>query len=107
MGRLLEDDEHVDHIDGNNANDSLDNLQILKAGDHKRKSSAEAAKRSKCLMLHCPVCGSLFMCQRHRRALTDAPCCSQKCAKTYKWRNQYGHGGVVAEGEGVEPSRAY
>ena len=107
LGRLLGADEHVDHIDGNSANDSIENLQVLKVCDHKEKSATEAAKRSTSLMLHCPVCGGLFTCQRHRRALTAAPCCSQRCAKAYKWRNQYARGGVMAEGEGVEPSRAY
>lgn len=108
IGRMLNDDEHVDHIDGDHTNDSFDNLQVLKAVTHHKKTAKENAVRlSRSLQLQCPVCGKAFTCQRHRAELTDTPCCTQKCAKAYKWRNQYAYGGLMAEGEGVEPSRAY
>lgn len=108
MGRRLADDEHVDHIDGDLTNDSLGNLQVLKASEHGKKSAKEnAAKLTRRLHVRCPVCGNGFMCQRWRASFIDAPCCSTTCARKYKWRNQYAHGGMMAEGGGVEPPRAY
>jgi len=38
LGRLLGQEEHVDHIDGDFTNDDIENLQILSPADNLRKS---------------------------------------------------------------------
>lgn len=39
IGRLLQDDETVDHIDGDPLNDAIENLQILSKVENSRKSA--------------------------------------------------------------------
>ena len=41
LGRILDTDEEVDHIDGNKFNDSDDNLQILSSEAHTEKSNQD------------------------------------------------------------------
>jgi len=36
LGRILESNEHVHHIDGNKLNNSIDNLELMNAGEHHR-----------------------------------------------------------------------
>lgn len=40
LGRILRDDEHVDHIDNNKLNDCIDNLQILSSKENIKKYQA-------------------------------------------------------------------
>lgn len=106
LGRKLLDGEQVDHIDGNRKNDSPENLQVLSYQEHKAKSALEQSiKQSRKVLMECPVCGDDFKVSRWRLKVTEVPCCSRKCAKTFKWRNQYTAGGMLAEGGGVEPPR--
>lgn len=44
LGRPLRTEEHIHHIDGNPANNSIENLQILSNSKH-RKTHAKTAKR--------------------------------------------------------------
>ena len=46
LGRLLNANEQVDHIDGDKMNDSIDNLQVLKREDHLKKTAAENTGRA-------------------------------------------------------------
>ena len=65
LGRLLDADEHVDHIDGDCTNDAIENLQVLKMSDHRIKSGIEMSERlDRSLVLQCPVCSGIFKCQR-------------------------------------------
>lgn len=80
-GRLLSEDEEVDHRDNDLTNDHIDNLQILSAIEHRKKTSDNRIKRRQYLSFVCPVCGESF--QRDRWKLspnTKEPKCSRKCA---------------------------
>lgn len=46
FGRILSSNEHVDHIDGNKHNDSIDNIQVLSVEEHRSKSSEENTRRA-------------------------------------------------------------
>lgn len=41
LGRRLSPDEHVHHLDGDKQNNSLENLQVLKHGDHSKVTNFE------------------------------------------------------------------
>jgi hypothetical protein len=108
LGRLLRLDEHVDHIDGNRANDARANLQVLDVSAHRTKSATEqSARRCRKATIFCPVCLTAFKAANWRLERTTAPCCSLVCARKLKWGNQHGSGGMMAEGGGVEPPRRY
>ena len=62
LGRILDSKtEHVDHIDNDKSNDSIENLQILTPEQNKEKQ--ELLYRSlnpKFIVLDCYVCGAKF-----------------------------------------------
>lgn len=61
LGRLLTQNEHVDHINNDKSNDDLNNLQVLTPEENALK--AQELYRSKhevVLELICPACDSTF-----------------------------------------------
>lgn len=57
-GRYLSDTEHVDHIDNDKTNDSIENLQILTL---EQNSAKEGKRRGRVLVeMVCPSCSSPF-----------------------------------------------
>ena len=40
IGKKLNKNEHVDHINGDFTDDRIENLQVLSASDHKKKHNA-------------------------------------------------------------------
>lgn len=91
LGRILSDDEEVDHADGDNTNDDPNNLQVLSRPDHRKKSGVENSKRTNTRVeVLCPECGRAFMARRYRLKLTASPCCSRRCASRFSGANQYG-----------------
>lgn len=75
---------HVDHIDNDRTNDTLQNLQELSSTDNLIKQSAHSVYMAKKLTTDCPVCGVTFT-----RALNNTPhggkpgktmFCSKKCS---------------------------
>lgn len=60
LGRFLNPDEHVDHIDENRKNDSIDNLQILSSAENARKHVIASGKAAKFEEIQCPQCGETF-----------------------------------------------
>lgn len=82
LGRYLTKDETVDHIDGDKANDSLDNLQILSLYDNVRKT-----RKMPDIELVCPICGTVFYRSRTQlrgkldRAKEGKITCSRVCGR--------------------------
>ena len=83
-GRLLKEDETVDHIDHDNTNDKLSNLRIVSRSAH---TSGDA------IQLHidktqCCVCDKSFMLDSKQYSyykLSDyCPTCSDHCKSTYR-----------------------
>lgn len=90
LGRFLNEDEYVDHIDDDKTNDVIENLQILTFLENSRK---EANRRGRLMAeIKCPVCGSIFT---RRKGLTQAleslkgkvTCCSKACSSSFKRMN--------------------
>lgn len=81
LGRELNENETVDHIDGNIFNNNISNFQILSRAENAIKS----AKYAEYLKLTCKHCGKQFerrkSVHRHNMAVrkVDGPFCSKKC----------------------------
>jgi hypothetical protein len=82
-GRFLSENEEVDHIDGNNSNDDLENLQILTKEQHRFKSSLEKSGRTY-IQCVCKYCGIMF--ERELREVKRYPntFCTRSCSGKYK-----------------------
>ena len=86
LKRYLNEDEHVDHIDGDKTNDDIDNLQILTLAENNRKTHKKPD-----VELVCPMCKKHFT--RTRTQLTGkckqekvkngTLCCSRSCGSKY------------------------
>jgi hypothetical protein len=91
LGRKLDENETVDHIDRNNRNNDISNLQLLPRSDH----SALDTRRVKLEDFNCADCGKPF--QRSPRLIRDkakkgrsGPFCSKSCAARHARKVQTG-----------------
>lgn len=83
IGRYLDKKEHVDHIDNNKLNDTIDNLQILSARENNIKRNNHLGIHEKMITLNCPICFNSFV-RRNNQILTKikngkTPTCSRTC----------------------------
>lgn len=73
VGRPLEEDEHVHHIDGNRINNEFSNLQVLSASEHSilhhSMSGDSLTKEIKCLQ-----CDKLFWQKESTQKFCSVPC---------------------------------
>lgn len=76
LGRRLIDDEEVDHIDNDELNDKLENLQPLSRADNIRKSIY--AQYGEPLVLSCGTCGEPVI-RSASKAKTEYVYCSNSC----------------------------
>jgi hypothetical protein len=86
LGRYLEKEEQVDHIDGNPLNNDLSNLQILSLGKHQYID----ALRNEDIVVNCKFCGKPFVIKGntvHNRNRKDRHqsgyFCSKQCSGKY------------------------
>jgi len=81
LGYFVPEDMDVDHIDGNQLNDSIDNLQLLPKSDNIRKSMTTGRDF---VTLICPICKKEFTKERREthlgRSRRKPTCCSKRCA---------------------------
>ena len=86
LGRYLNVEEQVDHIDGDKTNDTIENFQILSIGDNNRKSKIETNTTLKMVEMICPMCKSLFI-RRHGNSHLGKKgkfsACSRNCLHLY------------------------
>jgi hypothetical protein len=81
LGRVLNKDEQVDHINNDKTDDRIENLQILSAKANVDKYNA-STKGKRYMLLKCPACGISFEKEYHNtfeRVKCKFHCCSKKC----------------------------
>jgi hypothetical protein len=83
LNRFLGKDEHVDHIDGNKLNDTIENLQILSLKENNQKRLNQLNIKAAYITLECPICKKQFT-RRQNKVITKLkygkkPCCSRRC----------------------------
>lgn len=61
IGRYLECDSVVDHIDGNQMNDIIENFQLLSVGENNIKRYIQSKKTARMVELECGSCGKNFI----------------------------------------------
>ena len=93
LGRYLEVNETVDHIDGNPLNNNIENLQILDRKEHCYKD----VKRNQDVIVKCKYCGKEFKIKgqtignRNRKDRHQSGYfCSKKCSGKYGKQIQLG-----------------
>lgn len=86
LGRYLDENEQIDHIDGNPLNNDLNNLQILIKGEHQKLDAIRNAD----VFVHCAFCGKLFkikgntLSYRNRKDKHQSGYfCSKECSGKY------------------------
>lgn len=83
LGRKLETNEHVHHIDGNRGNNDLSNLELLSSSEHKLKHLQESGfgKTESC----CHYCGKItsknISLIKKSEKLKQNLYCSKECSK--------------------------
>lgn len=89
IGRLLNEEEVVHHIDGNKKNNDIENLEL-----HSRKGHAELhgkEKKTKYVLLKCPECQNEFERERPQTHLcknTENTFCSRSCNGKFLFRDE-------------------
>lgn len=89
IGRRLDNDETVDHINGDYTDNSDENLQILSRVDNAFKG---ATKRNP-VFGDCVLCGKTFELSRfqiHKKKEIAGPFCTKSCRGKYKRSVQLG-----------------
>lgn len=80
LGRVLNTNEVVHHIDGNKKHNIIENLQVLTNSEHVK---LHASKGRTMVKLKCPECGREFIREKVRTYLTknrgNYTCCSAQC----------------------------
>ncbi len=87
LGRELNGDETVDHIDNNYENNNVSNLQILSRADNAKKGMS--IRKAEIAPFVCPSCNKSFLKElryvRHNNINQGkkGPFCSKSCAGLY------------------------
>lgn len=104
LGRPLETDEDVHHIDGNPLNNDISNLEVIKHGEHQRMHSTKYYDK----MAICSYCGKEFMwsslsqrnhnSNKKRYGSMMGPFCCRRCAALGSF-NEHHSGNTMSECE--------
>jgi len=79
LGRLLDSNEVVHHIDDKKLNNDLSNLEVLDKIEHLRRHATTGRAM---VELRCPECRKRFAIERrqsHLRKGHEVTCCSRRC----------------------------
>lgn len=87
LNRYLDENETVDHIDGNFENNALLNLRVIDRAQHIR----EDVKRNASQIFRCPICkidfalsgSEISNAKENRRKNKAGPFCSRRCVGVY------------------------
>ena len=101
LGRYLDKNEDVHHIDGNKSNNDIDNLEVIDHVEHEKQHNPKYHPYD--VFKKCPVCGITFQWTEDRqksfyknlkrsnkenRYLLGKPFCSKRCVGIYGKRIQ-------------------
>lgn len=90
IGRLLEDDEIVHHIDGNKKNNAIENLELMLKADHSRQHGIENGVTM--VELKCVECGCTFHRDRRQSHLSKPKntytACGRSCNGKFSRKKQ-------------------
>jgi len=79
VGYIISANYEIDHIDRNNSNDDITNLQILTKEKHRLKTSKENSTGRTGDWLTCEVCGKLFFKAKYNQRAKKRIICGRKC----------------------------
>lgn len=96
LGRLLNADEVVHHINHDKFDNRIENLEVMNSSNHNRKHGLEHGR--KWAKLKCPICGRIFeleynktVYQKYPGDTTKAQCCSRFCGGKLARMKQLGN----------------
>lgn len=92
IGRPLERNEVVHHIDGNTDNNSESNLQVMTVADH--ASVHKSWQKTAMVELVCPVCGQYFTRRKSETFLNPKRCKTSTCSRKCMGRMFSEHSGI-------------
>lgn len=82
LGRILNKNETVDHINDDKTDDRIENFQLLTKGDNNRKYTKTIPQIN--VKLKCPWCNTIFDRERRNTHLVKrkfkCTCCSRHCS---------------------------
>lgn len=85
IGRVLNSDEIVHHINGNGHDNRIENIEIMDRAEHSRMHMKNHGIRY--VLLLCPECGKIFVRERRKSHLVRkhkiATTCSNKCGVAF------------------------
>lgn len=88
--RVLDKNEHVDHIDGDKSKDVIENLQILTVKQNNQKRVKEKGLSRKMVKMKCPNCFNEFVREVRNSFISKKgyySCCSRNCANKVSSKN--------------------